>query len=152
MKRSQKPEVSIKRLVVKRPTATRVTSITIGRLYNLGNYEHVRFELTVEVPEGRSAAAALANTVTVLKGFGPIKSEFGYQRYLNLAKTPEPRLSDPPTNAEKQDHAEWVRAQRLATQYAAALKRREAALDLLDRMGGTSIYRDSKLDWDQDEF
>lgn len=28
-----------------------VTKITIGRLFNLGSYEHVRYELTVEIRE-----------------------------------------------------------------------------------------------------
>ena len=31
----------------------KITKITVGRLHNLGNYEHVRYELTVEVPEGQ---------------------------------------------------------------------------------------------------
>ena len=36
-----------------------ITKITIGRLYNLGNYEHVRHDLTVEVKDGESAATAI---------------------------------------------------------------------------------------------
>jgi hypothetical protein len=36
-----------------------ITKITIGRLYNLGSYEHVRYELTAEVPQGESPATAI---------------------------------------------------------------------------------------------
>jgi hypothetical protein len=30
----------------------RVVRVGIGRLYNLGNYEHIRYDLTIEIPEG----------------------------------------------------------------------------------------------------
>jgi hypothetical protein len=131
---------------------TRATNITIGRLYNLGNYEHVRYELTVEIPEGRSAAAALTNVMKVLAGCKPIKLSYSEQSIRHLAKSPEPKLSDPPTAEERQTHAQWKEARILAVKLEAALKRRAAALELLDEMGGTSIYKDAKLDWDDEEF
>ena len=49
----------------------RVSKITIGRLYNLGNYEHVRYELAVDVPDGASAAAVFASTVRLLRAVNP---------------------------------------------------------------------------------
>ena len=52
-------------------TKSTVSRIVVGRLYNLGNYEHVRYELTVDVPEGRSAALALKNTLRLLKAANP---------------------------------------------------------------------------------
>lgn len=131
---------------------TRVTKITIGRLYNLGNYEHVRYELTVEIPEGRSAAAALTNTLKVLAGCKPVKLTYSEQAVRHLAKAPEPKLSDPPTAEERHTHAKWQEARKLEIKMEAALKSRAGALELLDAMGGTSIYKDAKLDWDEEEF
>ena len=45
----------------------RISRIGIGRLHNLGNYEHVRYEVTVELPPGTSPArpAALIAMQTV---------------------------------------------------------------------------------------
>ena len=37
----------------------RVSQFTIGRLFNLGSYEHIRYEVRVEVPEGASAGETL---------------------------------------------------------------------------------------------
>jgi hypothetical protein len=48
-----------------------VTKITIGRLYNLGNYEHIRYELAVEIPAGESPATALIGTEKILKALNP---------------------------------------------------------------------------------
>lgn len=36
-----------------------ITKITIGRLFNLGNYEHVRYEITVDVGADESPEQAL---------------------------------------------------------------------------------------------
>lgn len=49
-----------------------ITKITIGRLYNLGNYEHVRYDLTVEVKEGESAATAITGMEAIIAGLAPL--------------------------------------------------------------------------------
>src|SRR3954466_9951002 len=49
----------------------RISRITIGRLYNLGSYEHVRYELTVEVPGGESAATAVIGMEKLLAALSP---------------------------------------------------------------------------------
>jgi hypothetical protein len=51
-----------------------VTKITVARLYNTGNYEHVRYELTVEVHEGESAALALRGVTSILHRLAPDRS------------------------------------------------------------------------------
>lgn len=53
-----------------------VTKITIGRLFNLGNYKHVRYELTVEVPAGASVQAALEGAETVIEELSPKKDKY----------------------------------------------------------------------------
>jgi hypothetical protein len=49
----------------------KITKITIGRLYNLGSYEHVRYEISVEVPEGESSATALIGLEKVVTALSP---------------------------------------------------------------------------------
>lgn len=53
----------------------KISKITAARLYNLGNYEHVRYELTVEVPPGESAAVAINGMENILAGLRPLKSQ-----------------------------------------------------------------------------
>ena len=48
-----------------------ITKITIGRLYNLGSYEHVRYELTAEVPAGESAATAIIGMEKLMSALSP---------------------------------------------------------------------------------
>lgn len=48
-----------------------ITKITAARLYNTGNYEHVRYELTVELIEGDSAAQAMKAVQSILDRLAP---------------------------------------------------------------------------------
>jgi hypothetical protein len=48
-----------------------VTRLTIARLFNLGSYEHVRYEVQVDVPEGQSAAQACYGVERILAGLKP---------------------------------------------------------------------------------
>lgn len=50
----------------------RISRITAARLFNTGNYEHVRFELTVEVPDGSDPAEAFASVTEILNGLRPV--------------------------------------------------------------------------------
>ena len=49
----------------------KTSKITIGRLYNLGNYEHIRYEITVEVGEGEDATTALIGLENILAAINP---------------------------------------------------------------------------------
>jgi hypothetical protein len=49
----------------------KVKQITVARLYNLGDYEHVRYELTAEVPAGIAAAKVMSGLMGVLNGLSP---------------------------------------------------------------------------------
>lgn len=131
------------------PPIARVTSIKIGRLHNLGNYEHVRYEIAVDVPEGASASQALKNLERVLDGLDP--------------KGPVPdhelaRAVDVVRRAEKSGEdslEEWERVN--LEGYRDAIAKHQAWRDqqklaryALDQIGGTGIYSDAKEKWDQD--
>ena len=49
----------------------KVTKINIGRLYNLGSYEHVRYDLTVEVPPNQSPTDAMVGLEKILSALNP---------------------------------------------------------------------------------
>ncbi len=51
-----------------------ISKITVARLYNTGNYEHVRYEMCVDVAEGESASAAFAGITSILSRLKPDRS------------------------------------------------------------------------------
>jgi len=136
-----------------------ITKITIGRLYNLGNYEHVRYELSVEVPEGQSAATAVIGMEKILSGLAPlkhanVKSQHDIQqmaREIEAMKTMSvvdwERRYGLGTGSDlierKQDLLE---EESVKTQ--AALTRARRARQLFDDLGGAAQWKDAKLDWD----
>lgn len=122
----------------------RVTHITVTRLYNLGNYEHVRFELGAEVPPGASAKHTLFELAAVAARLRPVKKPYDYERAIEaLNKLPE-QLSE--YEKEKiETYRECVQG------YAGAKALQRAAFEQLDTLGGTSKRTDAKLDWQDDD-
>lgn len=124
-------------------TQPRVSKITIGRLHNLGNYEHVRYEITVEVPEANQAAAVLVNLENVLERLDPKPpvSDYDLKRAtVALAKPVEEwpeweRDNEPAYLSYLARHKEWSAGQ-------------EAARLALNDIGGTTVYVDAKDKWE----
>lgn len=143
----------------------KVSKITIGRLYNLGNYEHVRYELTVEVPAGESAAEAVLGLENILRGLKPDRgaksaeeleragkkialmqqmADADFQAHHCYGTTLTPEKREQILNNYRQTLAdETARAE-------AAKTRREVAQSLFDDVGGAAEWKDAKADWDND--
>lgn len=136
-------------------TKSKVSRFTIGRLYNLGNYEHVRYELTVEVGEGRSAAVALKNTLRLLRAVNPKPpvSSFDYERALLQIAKPEDwhkNIQDEAQQAKLRKEM-VVEAKKVVKKFEAWAKRRHAAELVLDDIGCAKAFKDAKLSWDNDD-
>lgn len=137
-------------------TTTQIRRITIGRLYNLGNYEHVRYELSVEIGEGKSAALALRNTLRLLKAVNPKPpvALYDYER----AKLQIEKPGDWHKNVvDKIEQAKFrkemvVEAKKNVKKFETWLKRRHAAEAVLDDIGGTKAFKDAKLSWDDNDY
>lgn len=144
---------------------TRITRITIGRLYNLGSYEHVRYELTVEIPEGESPTAAVLGMEKILEGMKPVKtqcvdSEHEIKR--REAEVLKVETLSPEQWEREYGHCAGTREeviQRYRKSYNEAVEKREAALArasraraLFDDLGGAAEWKDAKLDWDDDDY
>jgi hypothetical protein len=56
---------------MKKHKKAKVSKITIARLYNTGNYEHVRYELTADVPPGEKAEKVAEGLISVIKALNP---------------------------------------------------------------------------------
>ena len=144
-----------------------ITKITIGRLYNLGSYEHVRYELTAEVPQGESPATAIIGMQKILTALSPktstrTRAELG--RELNHLLEMRNRL----TLSEDEFRRHYGHFEGTPQEYydrcekchAENVKRRDAwesrsahARKLLEDLGGAANFKDAKLDWgDGDDF
>lgn len=142
-----------------------VSKITIGRLYNLGNYEHVRYEITVDVRAGESATQAATAVEAILENLKPLKTqcietetEIAYaKRQLEEMKTIpavewERRFGGggyTGTPREIIQRHEEALAEKI-TKRDAAVSRAATARKLLDDLGGAAQWKDAKLDWQDD--
>ena len=143
----------------------KTTKITIGRLYNLGSYEHVRYEISVEVNPGESACDALTGLEKIMEALKPeracmvsTKFELDHEnsRIIEMRKL----LSKEGAEVFIRRHGffegtpqEYI--ERCELGYAENVSKRSqyetrarAARQLLDSLGGAAKWKDAKLDWD----
>jgi hypothetical protein len=142
----------------------RISKITVARLYNLGSYEHVRYELTVEVPEGASATNAIIGVEKILAGLSPLKNacikseqeierlrrEIQEMRTMPVADWERRYGSYQGTVREIIERHEAELNESIAKR-AAALSRSARARELFDDLGGAEKWTDAKLDWDDED-
>lgn len=145
---------------------SRVSKITIARLFNTGNYEHCRIELTIDVPEGASAAEAYIGAERLINALNPkrpcgvpdrdeserqaahitlmkgLTDEQFDQQYLGYGSKAT-RASYTQSKIEEQEQGV---ARRVAWE-----KRAREARRLLDDVGAAMKWRDAKLDWQDDD-
>lgn len=137
----------------------RISRITLARLHNLGNYEHVRYEVTVELPPGTSPASVareLEDTLNALEPKQPV-SDWDLRQSVKLLAAPEPTLQpqdddDPfmdPAQALRREQADRERARLQIRRYEDWLKSRDAAMRRFDALGGSSQSKDAKEQWDE---
>lgn len=122
-----------------------VTKLTIGRLHNLGNYEHVRYEVTVELAEGDDIAKTLANTEAVLDNLEPKEphDEWAVRRAQEALNKPAKELG--PYELENLESQK-----KILEECRAHRAKRKAAHDALKDLAVSEIYKDAKDEWDFD--
>lgn len=125
----------------------RVTKVTIGRLYNLGNYEHVRYEISVEIPDGSDAGEATTRLKKLLWAMRPAKHEYGYEHAAAILADPETMLR----NYDEEERAKTLaQSQELVTRVQAARKRVKDAVAALGNLQLATQFKDAKEEWDED--
>lgn len=119
----------------------RVAYVTVSRLYNLGNYENVKYELSAEIAKGQSPSETLIKLVETIHALKPI----GRPHYTDsLASARKKKLSER-NEYEKEHYAAWLEEEKRFRD--AQERRRQAVLDL-DKLGGNSTRKDGKDSWD----
>lgn len=120
------------------PTMPRLSRFSIARLYNLGNYEHVRYELTVEVPPECSAKEAFLAALQLLHSADPhppcTKREF---------EEATQALARPAAEMDEYDRKNLERHKMRLEAREVWEHNRKLALEALDRLGGKTEYREA---------
>ena len=140
----------------------KVSKITIGRLYNLGNYEHVRYELTVEVPEGESAAVAVKGMERILEAMSPHMAVQSESELKRKAAEVERMKTMPAVEWERNYGGHKGTPTEIIERYQTgldeetlkrqtALARAAKARQLFDDLGGAAEWKDAKLAWEDND-
>lgn len=146
----------------------KATKITIGRLFNLGSYEHIRYEISVEISENESARDALVGLEKILSALAPernccVKTKDDLERGQSRIDELQASLAASTKEEFYRKHGHFVgtpeeyvarcaqsQADDLSNR-AAYEKRANRARELLDYLGGAAKWKDAKLDWENDE-
>lgn len=133
----------------------KASKLTLARLFNCGNYEHVRYEVTVELPPGETAADTCRGLENILAALNPSRpSGVPTQAHLDYLKNKVQSAKDLPDGEPGRlelisgCESELLRQQTILDLWN---KRREAALAALDDVGGAAHWKDAKADWADDE-
>jgi len=122
----------------------RVKSIEISRLFNVGDNEHVKYSIGVDVAGTESAEKVFENLEHVIEALRPIGEEWA----INLK-----RLSDQAQAPDLSDLYRQKLEQELVMEtkkFAFVAQRREKALRTLNELGGTVTWVDSKREYEEE--
>lgn len=125
--------------------SAKITRIAIGRLHNLGNYEHIRYDVTVDLTNGENPGLIISRLEKLLGALAPIvKNDYDYKRAVTIMSDPERAKDEPAGNIELY--------KRRIEKHDKAIERRERALALFGALGGASEHTDAKDKWEDDDY
>lgn len=122
----------------------KITEITIGRLHNLGNYEHVRYEVKAYIAGSEDPGLLISRLEKLLAALKPIQKDYDYERAVKVMSDPKLAADEPLRNIE-------TYRQRIE-RHDKAIARRERALLLFNALGGSFQHTDAKVNWEDGYF
>ena len=145
----------------------KTTKLTIARLFNLGSYEHIRYEVTVELGEGDSAEKAIIGLEKALECLKPERSQCvqtrsdlrreaariaGMKAKLVEVGEEEFRRQTGHFVGSPVEYLARVEAHHIEEcgKRIAYEQRCAKARALLDNLGASEKFTDHKLDWQDD--
>lgn len=150
----------------------RVSKITIGRLFNLGSYEHIRYEVTVDIGENESAEEALIGVERIFAAINPKNKPYKsrddikrdrkrYAEMIALSDEEHARRHGPPNPEGEHVGFGYVGTrEEFQARILQDIEESEANLNsweatqviargMLDCLGATAEWKDAKLDWEE---
>lgn len=138
---------------------SKIKTIQIGRVYNLGNYEHVRYDITAEVEPEEDPSQVMTGLEKVIEGLRPVKGVASCSE-LNRNRTEVEKMRTMSDAEFKQSfgghtgtRAEIIELYHVGyckkvTDRAEALTRAKGARKMLSDLNGAAIWKDAKLEWE----
>lgn len=123
-----------------------LSKITVGRVYNLGNYEHIRFDLTFDVPDGANPLDVLKAAVKAIAILKPLKTptEVAYA---------EGKLKMNAASLSTYDLEHLSEYKATVKRHEELVARHNASLKLFESLGGITTFKDAKANWeDEDDY
>lgn len=141
---NETPEIT-GQLLTSEPQPSRITQFRIGRMHNLGNYENIKYEVTVELALGDDAGQRLTTVENILNDLHADlpHSDWDIRRAKELLEKPEAEL-------DEYEQSRIPRAKQQIAENEAATKRRKRARAALSTLNYESVHTDAKKDWDED--
>jgi hypothetical protein len=122
---------------------TRVTSIVVERLFNLGNYENVKVGVRVEVCNGDDPGRLVISLENILND---LRAKHGVSDwYLDRAKA---ALAKPEAELEQQEKDSLDDYRKAVAKVEEAAERRRKAREALSTLDYTVERKDHKQSWD----
>lgn len=121
----------------------RVTHIAVSRLFNLGNYQNVRYDVGVDVPAEANAEDIFRELNYILAALKPIPRPNCVEELRRALKKDEADRS----SYEKENWESW---NEVVAAWELRKKLRQEAIKALDSLGGHSEFRDAKETWSDD--
>ncbi len=144
------------------PQTTDITRISVGRVFNLGNYEHVRYEITADVVPGNAGMTivALERLIEGLRPERSIKSlgelERDGQRIAEMktmsAASFERQHGNPVGGPDEYIKRCQASLDEEKAKREASLSKAKRIRQLFDDLGGAAVYKDAKLSWDDGDY
>ena len=143
--------------------APRISRVTIARLHNLGNYEHVRYEVTVEIPPDSTPPAEVMRHLSEMLDSLEPKAPYSpaeVRQDMAIVSAPVPQIAHfmDGRNHYMSPQERLTEALRMREQAERRLARqkqwessRDNALSRFNAFGGTSRHEDAKEKWDDDQ-
>jgi hypothetical protein len=116
---------------------SRVTTLTVARLHNLGRYEHIRYEVTVAVGEADDPGEVLASLENILNDLRaplPVPGD-ALRDAQRVLRVPDDQL-------DEQERKLLPRAKEIVEKCSGAIKQRESARAALKDLGYNKKYLD----------
>ena len=125
---------------------SRVQSLYLERVYNLGNYENIKIGVRVEIAGDDDPGLVLASLERI---FNDLRAHSGVDKYdLSRAKR---ILAKPEADLDEDDRKRLEQSREYVRRDEAARERRRKARQALASLNYTSHYKDHKEDWRDDE-
>ncbi len=126
---------------------SRVSRLNVGRVYNLGNYENMRVEVTVDIGLEDDPARVLRSVQNILTD---LQAKHGVQSY-ELSRAREV-LAKPESELDETEKLNLSSYRTKVAKYEEAMGRRTKAREALSTLNYTSEHRDAKDGWDDEDY